>query len=80
MIIDCFAYDYDYNASEVATPLFPDCTFNNCTFHTITNPKPPPLTEDFSDIDIQYLFANLQNLVTASAHCISLKEFVLTIG
>ena len=37
----------------------PGNTFNNCTFQIITNPKLPPPTEDFSDIGIQELFADL---------------------
>ena len=43
----------------VPTPVFAGSTFNNCTFQIITNPKPPPPTEDFSDIDIQELFADM---------------------
>ena len=64
---------------RVAKPVFPGCALNNCTYHTITHLKLPPLTEDFSDIDIQYLLANLQDVVAVSAHCISLKECVLTL-
>ena len=46
----------------VPTPVFADSTCNNCTFQIITNPKSPPPTEDFSDIDIQELFADMYKL------------------
>ena len=45
---------------SVSTPVFAGSTFNNCTFQIITNPKPPPPTEDFSNmIDIQEIFPDL---------------------